>query len=295
MSQVEGLNVWIRRGIRAPHKPLLVLWAVGQYLEGKERIVSYREAEPKLRALLRRFGPPRTTLRPEDPFWHLQKDGIWEIPNAGDLPISGTQPRGRGPTHKTLFDRDAHGGFIPEVFDQIKHNRALVAELVYKLLDAHFPQSLHDMILLDTGITFRESEVEVVKRRPRDSEFSRRVSVAYDFRCAVCGFAGRLVDRPIALEAAHIKWHCAQGPSQVNNGLCLCVLHHRLFDAGAFTLSDKLRIAVSASVNGPGMDEVILKFKHAEIHLPSEESNLPSQKFLNWHKREVFDNHGFRE
>ena len=288
-KQIERLGVWTRRGIRAPHKPLLVLWALGQCLKGKDRIVSYREAGPKLHTLLRKFGPPRKTLHPEAPFWHLKNDGIWEIPNAGNLPISGTRPKGRGPSHKTLLDKDVHGGFVPEVFDQIQHDPPLVAELVYTLLDAHFPPSLHSTILLDTGIDLRPHEVEVVKRKPRDPEFSRRVSTAYDFRCAVCSFAGRLVDRPIALEAAHIKWHCAQGPDQINNGLCLCVLHHRLFDAGAFTLSDKFRVMVSPSVNGAGMDEVIRRFESTEIHLPSKEHNLPNQKFLEWHQREVFD------
>ncbi len=288
-KQIERLSVWARRGVRAPHKPLLVLWAIGQCLEDKERMVSYREANPKLRALLRKFGPPRKVLHPEAPFWHLKNEGIWEIPNAENLPIAGKRPKGGGPTHKTLWDNDVYGGFVLEVFDQIKNDPSLVAELVYTLLDAHFPPSLHDAILLDTGIVLRPSEMKVVQRRSRDPEFSRRVSVAYDFRCAVCGFAGRLVDRPIALEAAHIKWHCAQGPDQVNNGLCLCVLHHRLFDAGAFTLSDKFKIKVSPSANGAGMNEVIQKFESTKIHLPSKKPNLPSQKFLEWHQQEVFD------
>ena len=69
-------------------------------------------------------------------------------------------------------------------------------------------------------------------------------------RCAVCGFDLRLGSVSIALDAAHIRWHQAAGPDQKNNGLALCVLHHKVFDLGAFTLNGEGGLLVSDRVNG---------------------------------------------
>jgi putative restriction endonuclease len=52
------LTVWKRGDQRAPHKPLLVLYALAE-LERGERWVSFREVDEKLQSLLVEFGPPR--------------------------------------------------------------------------------------------------------------------------------------------------------------------------------------------------------------------------------------------
>jgi hypothetical protein len=39
-------------------------------------------------------------------------------------------------------------------------------------------------------------------------------------------------------------------PSIKSNGLALCSLHHKLFDRGAFSLSDGLEVQISQRVNG---------------------------------------------
>ena len=59
---------------------------------------------------------------------------------------------------------------------------------------------------------------------------------AYERRCAVCELDVRIDGQSIGLEAAHIKWHSHKGPAQVRNGLALCVLHHKFFDSGLFTV-----------------------------------------------------------
>jgi hypothetical protein len=49
--------------------------------------VTYKEAEPDLRALLREFGPPRKSDHPEQPFWRLQHDGVWTVQAPADIPL----------------------------------------------------------------------------------------------------------------------------------------------------------------------------------------------------------------
>ena len=86
LKSLEGLNVWKRGGERAPHKPLLLLLALGRLSQNENRLVRYEEVETRLRRLLENFGPPRKVTHPEFPFWHLQTDGLREIPERENLP-----------------------------------------------------------------------------------------------------------------------------------------------------------------------------------------------------------------
>jgi putative restriction endonuclease len=70
------------------------------------------------------------------------------------------------------------------------------------------------------------------------------------YRCAVCGFDVRLGSVSIALDAAHIRWHQAGGPDLERNGLALCVLHHKTFDLGAFTVNQDGLLLVSDQAHG---------------------------------------------
>lgn len=99
----------------------------------------------------------------------------------------------------------------------------------------------------------------------------------------------RLDNVPLALDAAHIRWHQANGPSIVSNGLALCSLHHKLFDRGAFSLSETFKIEVSARVNGSvGLKEYLAPFSSNLIMLPSVTAARPNQDFVRWHRAEVF-------
>ena len=84
----------------------------------------------------------------------------------------------------------------------------------------------------------------------RNPQFRRRVLVAYEYRCAVCGFDVRLGSVSIALNAAHIRWFQAGGPDEESNGLALCVLHHKTFDLGAFTVRPDGVLLVSDQAHG---------------------------------------------
>src|SRR6478735_689938 len=86
LSRFDTLNVWSRGDQRAPHKPLLVLYALGRWQQGKAE-VAYAEAEPELTALLREFGPPRKSDHPEQPFWRLQRDGVWTVTAPAGLAL----------------------------------------------------------------------------------------------------------------------------------------------------------------------------------------------------------------
>ena len=54
----------------------------------------------------------------------------------------------------------------------------------------------------------------------------------------------------MTLDAAHVRWHQAGGPAVESNGLALCVLHHKAFDLGAFTVTPSGVLLVSDQANG---------------------------------------------
>jgi len=132
----------------------------------------------------------------------------------------------------------------------------------YEILDDQFPPSQHIDILIACGISTHETIV--TSKRKRNPAFATEVLRNYGNRCAVCGYHLQIDQQIIGLEAAHIQWHAFDGPDTVENGLALCSLHHKLFDHGAFGLSDDYKLIVSQKVNGGSVSE-IAKFQGAQL------------------------------
>ena len=160
------------------------------------------------------------------------------------------------PRVTALRSHDVRAGFSPDVQAALAADPALVAAIAGRILEQHFPESLHQDILNAVGLTLETAAT----RRKRDPAFRQRVLRAYEFRCAVCGFDVRLGSVSIALDAAHIRWHQAGGPETEDNGLALCVLHHKTFDLGAFTVSEGV-LLVSDQANGTaGFQEHLMAY-----------------------------------
>jgi putative restriction endonuclease len=280
LARFEDLAVWRQGDQRAPHKPLLILYALGRWQRG-QREVTYREAEPDLTALLREFGPPRRSDHPEQPFWRLQRDGVWTVKAPADL------PRKTGadiPRVTAMRAADVTAGFSAEVQAALAAGPDLAPRIAGLILERHFPESLHKDILDAVGLTLETGP----RQRKRDPAFRKRVLKAYEYRCAVCGFDVRLGSVSIALDAAHIRWHQAGGPDAESNGLALCVMHHKTFDLGAFTVTDGV-LLVSDLMNGTsGFQETLLAFHGKPVRQPQRPDWTPEPHHLAWHGREVF-------
>lgn len=285
------LRVWRQGGVRAPHKCLLALWAIGRCLSGESRMAPYRTVDAGLGRLLRDFGPPRRSIHTEFPFWRLQGDGVWELDGAG-----GVRRTGSGDAYKgDLLSHGVRGGLPKDVYDALRADHGLVVEIAHDLLAAHFPETRHDDILQAVGLQAGDVEPDRVfasRRRVRDPGFRHAVLRAYEQKCAVCSFDVRLGSRTVALDAAHIKWHQAGGPDDVRNGIALCVLHHKLFDEGAFTLSppnDGCVVLVSESAHGTaGFEEWLGRFHRRAVREPIRDGYRPRDRFVAWNVREVF-------
>ena len=143
------LNVWRRGGARAPHIPLLVLYALARMQRETTRFIPYREIDTRLVDFLREFGSQSGRQHPEHPFRYLTSDGVWEV----KIPDPCTLKDQLVNTPKSYFlKHDACGGFTHEIFGAFKTSRKLVAKVAEDLLNAHFPSTLHEDVLQAVGL-----------------------------------------------------------------------------------------------------------------------------------------------
>jgi len=109
---------------------------------------------------------------------------------------------------------------------------------------------------------------------------------AYGYRCAIC-----CLSFPDALDAAHIiPWGKATPEQRLDprNGLLLCALHHRLFDAGLITLSRSWQIVYIDPEMQDGQYSVVdkqmtVKLHGTSAHLPTDRNLRPSPQYLECH------------
>ena len=144
-----AIKVWKQRGVEAPHKPLLLLLALGA-LQRNERLLPFAKVEPLLESLLVRFGSQDSKARPLYPFWRLQNDGLWEVLGAGDLK---EWARNTDPKVTELRAKKVSGGFPIEIYSALRSDDALLRKVALGLLTTHFPASLHQNILDSVGLT----------------------------------------------------------------------------------------------------------------------------------------------
>jgi putative restriction endonuclease len=58
---VRNVTVWKKKEERAPHKPLLIVYALGQLLSEAKAKIAFAEYYEPFKRLLDEFGPPRKT------------------------------------------------------------------------------------------------------------------------------------------------------------------------------------------------------------------------------------------
>lgn len=274
-DRIQNLSIWKNGDQRAPHKPLLILYALGRLQSDSSRFLSYHDVRDRLKHLLKEFGPFRRSYYPEQPFVRLTNDGIWSLNmDPGVVHIK----------DRWLLENGVTGGFSEEVYSLLKKDENLVREIAQIVLSQHFPETIHEDILEAVGLN-----IELGSGRGRDPMFRDRILKAYEYSCAICGFNVRLGNNLVAVEAAHIKWHQAGGPDREENGLALCAMHHKLFDRGVFTIDPERQLIVAEEAHGTnGFEEWLMRYHGKQISAPINPDYQPRDSYIKWHFREVF-------
>ena len=285
-TAIANLSVWSRDGVRAPHKPLLLLYALARIQRGAARMVPYCDAEAAIQPLLDAVLPRRGSLV-SYPFWNLQRDGIWQVEGAEHARRRG------GNKEPVLADfRKPHvvGGLTAEHDQWLRAHPAALIDFARQLLEAHFQETQHDGLCTRLGLSVAEPQAAPAKvKRARDPVFRELVLRAYEFRCAVCGFDGRIDTTAVGLEAAHVRMHQAGGPDTLDNGMAMCAIHHTLFDAGVFSLTPGLNVAVSDLLNRSDETTLLVLRHHGQpLRGPLPGKSPVAEAHRNWHWVQVF-------
>ncbi|NJQ03593.1 phosphorothioated DNA-binding restriction endonuclease [Streptomyces zingiberis] len=292
--------------VRAPHKPLLLLWLLGRFAATGGSAVAYQEAEAPVSRLINDYGPtvmsPRLARqRAALPFVQLDR-ALWELCDSEGRTVGPDAPERGG----WLRERGAAGRLLPRV-EQALTDPVTLASAVRLLLEQHFTPSLEAAIRADTGLDAPAAKEEPelcvpgtpaasVPSSPPPSPsparrrgFADEVLRAYGHACAMCGYDGTLGRHPVGLRAAHIRWHSQDGPDTPENALALCAQHHALFDFGVLGLTEDLRVRVSARYTARSEAGRAVDALHGRpLAPPRPGCAAPGPRHVAWHSRQVF-------
>ncbi|MEW2396648.1 phosphorothioated DNA-binding restriction endonuclease [Streptomyces sp. NPDC046862] len=285
LERTAKLRQWTRSGTRAPHKPLLFLYALGRFQQDADGELRYSAVEEDLKHLLAEYGPSNRTT-PAYPFHHLVSDGVWEVRTDRGPGSPGTGVR-------DLRETGAAGRLAPELRTALRREPSLLSRMARVLLDLNFPPSLHEELCDLVGLEPEQAETARIPgaRGQRDRRMRELVLTAYEYRCAFCGYDGRIGAVPVGLEAAHVRWWAFGGPDDIDNGLCLCSLHHKLFDKGVLGVGDGHRILVSQRFVGhsPAARDHVTALAGRPLVGPQPGIRSIAASHRSWHVSQVFN------
>src|SRR5207244_216411 len=113
----------------------------------------------------------------------------------------------------------------------------------------------------------RYAEV-VVRARLHQRPFRDRVLLAYGSQCALCHLR-----HPPLLDAAHIKEDSEGGEPVVTNGMAMCAVHHRAFDAHVLGVRPDYKVEIRRDVlvehDGPTLQYALQSLHGEPITLPA--------------------------
>ena len=284
LQRLPSLRQHQKDGKRSPHKPLLVLLASGQFSQTGSSKLEWSVVEERLGRLLAEFGTPRRGApHPEFPFTRLRSDLVWQL--LRDVPNDSLN---------SLRDEPVTGQFVDDIEAALEQDQELVAQVARDLVEEQFPLTIAPDVLsaagLDPDLVFRASGMSPMKPevRKRSSQWRYQFLEAWDRSCAFCGFAGQSDGAPVGIEAAHVRWFNFGGPDDLDNGLALCTLHHKLFDWGVLGLDRGETVVVSSNFSARTDEGKRVYELHGRDLRPRPGTQFPSLEHVEWHRREVF-------
>ena len=128
----------------------------------------------------------------------------------------------------------------------------------------------------------RQRVVQTLSRLSRDTSFRRKVTTAYEYRCAVTRMQLRLID------AAHILPVGIEGSNdEVANGLSLSPTYYRAYDRGLIYLDEDFVMRINREkeqelihVGLAGGLQDFKQYLDRRIHLPLDLSQRPNIEFI---------------
>lgn len=125
----------------------------------------------------------------------------------------------------------------------------------------------------------REYAERLVKQRTHQQGFRRRVLAAYANQCALCK-----LQHVSLLDAAHIREDKDGGEPIVPNGIAMCAIHHRAFDANVLGIRPDYVIQVQPLVllekDGPTLQHALQGVHGQSLQVPQQRAAKPDPALL---------------
>ncbi len=141
--------------------------------------------------------------------------------------------------------------------------------------------------LKNIGFIIGENQFNLVQKRERQHLFRKDV-LDRDQKCLIC-----CIENYNILQACHIKPYANCDDSEKyddENGITLCLNHHKLFDKGLFTLNKNAKVEISKNLLE---DDIHLFFKQYEpchsVTINSFDSSIFKNKFWDYHNKNIFN------
>jgi putative restriction endonuclease len=138
-------------------------------------------------------------------------------------------------------------------------------------------QRAETRFVLVTGLPARVSTWR--KERKGQSVFRQAILSTYGHRCCITNEAVEEL-----LEAAHIQPYVDERSNHIQNGLCLRVDLHRLFDAGLISVTTQNTLQVSHRL----ADTSYAAIDGKQLRLPQSALDKPSSSALEFHRTYIF-------
>jgi putative restriction endonuclease len=289
LDRFASLRQHRRDGQRSPHKPLLVLLALGRLAATGSSELPWSAAESQLADLIAEFGPPSRTSRAQSaayPFTRLRTDGVWVLNQDVQMDLVGP-----------LASKHVTGRLEPAVESALRDHPALISSAARTLVLSNFPETVAPDVLAAVGFEpeavltpegDQGDDRHAAMQRRRNPGWRTAVLQAWDRQCAFCGYDGQMSGASAGIDAAHVRWFTFDGPDDLDNGLALCVLHHKLFDLGALGLDPNHRVLVSGAFTARTPAGRAVYELHGRLLTPRPGTITPADSHITWHARQVF-------
>ena len=240
LSDICSMKLHRSGSLGAALKKTLLLLLLVSRIENRqvhENRFDFSGIRRELDTLIRCFGgrPSRSGSRAEQPFSHMRSPPFWRLQTQKPY------DSGRTVLISDLMDPASYGAFDPIIFCLLRDSKIGRTRVIDTVLNEWWPETLHPDIREELGL----ERLVTSRRRRRDQQFIVDMLGNFRYRCSRCGFHGVLNGQATGIDAAHVRWHSADGPDILENGIALCKLHHWAFDKGILGIdpSNIIRVA----------------------------------------------------